>query len=149
MSLLRINLIVRRSFNPNVFKFSSVDSRDLEESFSRFRPPALELQPGERLWDPAEDLIILTDLTLTHSLAQQDDGQHQGRGGDRQLGPVGHQGGEEGSGDGGQGVTEHQAHDGDSPVVDATVLEGEEAGQVEDCVVREAGRESEEAEQGD
>ena len=76
------------------------------------------------------------------SLVAEQDGEDEGRGREGQVGPVSHQGGEEGGGDGGEAVADHETHHGHRAVVHSAVLDGQEAGEVRDSVVGTAGRQS-------
>ena len=77
------------------------------------------------------------------SLGAEDDGEDEGRGRECQVGPVSHQGGEEGGGDGGEAVADHQTHHGHRAVPDPAVLDGQETGEMRDGVVGTPGRQSE------
>ena len=95
--------------------------------------------------------IAMRELRLAAALlaspGPQEDGEDEGRGRESQLGPVGHQGGEEGGRDGGQAVADDETHHGHGPLPDAAVLDGQEAGEVRDRVVGTAGRQSQAAQE--
>ena len=67
--LLQIVMIVSGNLHQNVIKFTSVNSGDLDEGFPGLSSPALQVQPGQRLWDPTEHLTReLTDVPHTTDL---------------------------------------------------------------------------------
>ena len=132
------------NFHENIREFHPIKPGHLVQDCPGLGSPALELQPGERLWDPPaqrerDEAVLLASLA---SLAPEDDGEDEEGSREGQLGPVAHQGGEEGGRDGGQAVADHEGHDGDCAVVEAAVLQGEETGEVRHGMMRTPGRQS-------